>query len=86
VRETESMPILYLRDVPDDVYEELRALAGRERRSLSAEALTLLGEALAHREFRGRFLPVRRLAGEPCRGARRDPMTQVTGPLRKGRE
>ena len=56
VRGVREMPTLYLRDVPEDVYEGLKALATQERRSLSAEALTLLGEALAHLAFRRRGL------------------------------
>ncbi len=50
------MPTLYLRDVPDGVYEQLKALAREERRSLSAQAITLLEEALVERAFRRRGL------------------------------
>jgi hypothetical protein len=50
------MPTLYLRDVPEEVHERIQALAREERRSLSAQALTLLEEALAEREFRQRGL------------------------------
>ncbi len=50
------MASLHLRDVPDKVYEQIRALARAERRSLGAQALTLLEEALAERAFRQRGL------------------------------
>ena len=33
---------LTIRDVPDDVYQALKALAARNRRSLSQQAVTLL--------------------------------------------
>ncbi|MBI4492500.1 MAG: hypothetical protein HY690_06875 [Chloroflexi bacterium] len=36
------MAILHVRDVPDDLYERIRQLAAREKRSLSAEVVRLL--------------------------------------------
>lgn len=36
------MTTLTIRDVPDDVYQALKALAARNRRSLSQQAVTLL--------------------------------------------
>ena len=38
------MPTLYVENVPDEVYESLRALARAHQNSISAEVLTLLKE------------------------------------------
>ncbi|MDP9374955.1 MAG: Arc family DNA-binding protein [Chloroflexota bacterium] len=40
------MPILHVRNVPDDLYERLRQRARAENRSLSAEVIRLLEGAL----------------------------------------
>lgn len=40
------MATLHVRNVPDDLYERLRARAKLEGRSLSAEVVQLLGQAL----------------------------------------
>ena len=40
------MSTLYVRNVPDDVYEALRARAEERRSSISAEAIRLLRHAL----------------------------------------
>ncbi len=39
------MPILYVREVPEDVYRELQARAQKNGRSLNAEALEILHSA-----------------------------------------
>jgi plasmid stability protein len=39
------MPTLYIRNVPTEVYEALKARAKREGRSVNAEALQILEEA-----------------------------------------
>jgi plasmid stability protein len=49
------MPTLYIRNVPPEVYEALKARAKREGRSVNAEALRIL-EDVAEREQRGRAL------------------------------
>ena len=41
-----GMPTLTVRDIPDRVYERLRERAGRNRRSMSGEIVTLLEESL----------------------------------------
>ena len=41
------MHTLYVRNVPSDLYERLRQEAAAARRSLGAEAIELLGRALA---------------------------------------
>jgi plasmid stability protein len=46
------MPTLYIRNVPPEVYEALKARAKREGRSVNAEALTIL-EEVAVREQAG---------------------------------
>lgn len=40
------MSVLHVRNVPDDLYERLRHRAEEQRRSLSAEVITLLSRAL----------------------------------------
>ena len=47
------MPTLYIRNVPPEVYEALKARAKREGRSVNAEALKIL-EDVAEREGRQR--------------------------------
>ena len=44
------MPTLYIRNVPPEVYEALKARAKREGRSVNAEALKIL-EDVAEREL-----------------------------------
>lgn len=39
------MATLHVRNVPDDLYDRLKALAEEDHRSLSAEVIWLLGEA-----------------------------------------
>ena len=41
------MAILHVRNVPDDLYRQLRQRADTERRSLSAEVVVLLDQAMA---------------------------------------
>jgi plasmid stability protein len=41
------MPTLYVENVPDDLYEALRARAGEHNKSISAEVLELLAENVA---------------------------------------
>ena len=43
------MATLHVRNVPDELYEELRASAAREGRSIGAEAISLLQTALGER-------------------------------------
>ena len=43
------MATLHVRNVPDELYEELRATAERDGRSIGAEAITLLRSALTMR-------------------------------------
>ena len=43
------MATLHVRNVPDELYEELRALAERDGRSIGAQAITLLRAALHQR-------------------------------------
>jgi plasmid stability protein len=43
------MATLHVRKVPDELYEELRALAQRDGRSIGAEAIALLRGALSER-------------------------------------
>ena len=41
-----AMPTLYLRDVPESLYSRLRRRARRNRRSMNAEAVAILQQAL----------------------------------------
>jgi plasmid stability protein len=43
-----SMSTLYVREVPDDVYEAIRRLTDVHKTSISAEAVRLLRRALRH--------------------------------------
>lgn len=45
------MPILHVRNVPDDLYERIRQRAGRQNWSISAEVIILLDKALAEAEL-----------------------------------
>src|SRR3954465_7976154 len=42
-----GVPALHVRNVPDELYEKLRARAEREGRSINGEAIAVLEEALA---------------------------------------
>ncbi len=44
------MPVLHVRNVPDDLYTRLQRRAAAQRRSLSAEVITLLEWAVEGRE------------------------------------
>ena len=46
------MPILHVRGVPEDLYDRLRQLAQARHRSLSAQVLTMLSDALREEERR----------------------------------
>ena len=46
------MPTLHVRSVPDDLYEQLHHLARSRSRSLSAQVITMLYDALADEEKR----------------------------------
>lgn len=46
------MPTLHVRDCPEETYERIRELASANKRSLSAEAVKLLDEALRNHERR----------------------------------
>jgi plasmid stability protein len=53
------MPTLYVENVPKDLYEALRDLARKHRKSISAEVLTLLQQTLvtpAEQSARKQFL------------------------------
>ena len=40
------MPTLYVRNVPEDLYQKLQELAASQHRSISAQVLTILEQAL----------------------------------------
>ena len=63
------MATLHVRNVPDELYEELRASAERDGRSIGAEAITLLRFALSERT--GIFGRVRARCGSRFADARR---------------
>jgi plasmid stability protein len=48
------MATLHVRSVPDDLYERIQSLAQSRSRSLSAEVITLLYQALEEEESRKR--------------------------------
>jgi plasmid stability protein len=43
------MPVLHVRNVPEEVYEALRARAAREGRSMNAEVIAILRRSLTAR-------------------------------------
>lgn len=45
------MPILHVRNVPDSLYERIRQRAMQQNRSISAEVINLLDEALAQSDL-----------------------------------
>ena len=47
------MPTLHVRSVPEDLYTQLNELARSSNRSLSAQVVTLLYDALEEHERRG---------------------------------
>jgi plasmid stability protein len=67
------MSTLHVRNVPDDLYERLRQRAAAQRRSLSAEVVILLSQAIEQKEngtdvlqeIRGRRLYSPSAAGAP---------------------
>ncbi len=48
------MATLHVRSVPEDLYERLQKLAQTQNRSLSAQVITLLSQALQEEESRKR--------------------------------
>ncbi|MHB0999979.1 MAG: FitA-like ribbon-helix-helix domain-containing protein [Armatimonadota bacterium] len=44
------MPTLYVRDFPDELHQKIKKLADRKHRSLSAEVIVLIDEALKYEE------------------------------------
>ena len=52
------MPTLHVRSVPEDLYKRLHALAQEQNRSLSAQVVTLLEQALRDEEQRKEFSSV----------------------------
>ena len=46
------MPILHVRNVPDDLYARIQRLAGTQNRSMSAQVISLLDQALKAEEAR----------------------------------
>lgn len=46
------MPLLQVRDVPEDLYERLSRVAEQDNRSITQETIVLLREALNYKESR----------------------------------
>jgi antitoxin FitA len=44
--EERNMPTLYVRDVPDELYQKVKDRAQRRRRSLSAEVVTIIDQMI----------------------------------------
>jgi len=69
------MPALHVRNIPDDLYEALKARAEAEGRSLSAQTVAILKRALADQlvdraEVARRIAARRRSAGVMTRSAK----------------
>ena len=56
------MNTLHVRSVPDDLYQRLQQLARARNRSLSAQVVEMLGQALAEEERRAQQPAPHRLA------------------------
>ncbi|ORC34657.1 hypothetical protein B4O97_11970 [Marispirochaeta aestuarii] len=46
------MPLLQVRDIPEDLYEKLSRVAEQDNRSIAQETIVLLKQALAYKESR----------------------------------
>lgn len=44
------MPVLYVRDFPEELHQKIKKLAEKKHRSLSAEVIVLIDEALKYEE------------------------------------
>lgn len=42
----QAMPTLYVRNIPDDLYQRLQDLAASQHRSISAQVITMIEKAL----------------------------------------
>jgi plasmid stability protein len=51
-QEVAHMPTLHVRSVPEELYQRLHALAREQNRSLSAQVVTLLEQAVHEAELR----------------------------------
>ena len=81
------MPTLYVENVPEELYEALRARARANRKSIAAEVLALLeenvptaGELAARRDFQKRVEKIR-----ARRSPRRGPFPSAEEMLRQDR-
>ena len=74
------MPTLYVENVPDEVYEALRQRARANRKSISAEVLSLLEQNVvtaAEQKSRQRFLrQAQRLRSKPSAAKTQFPTTE----------
>ncbi|HEY3418660.1 MAG TPA: hypothetical protein VGM23_17425 [Armatimonadota bacterium] len=50
------MATLYVRNFPDELYETVQELAGEDRRSISAEVVDLMSEAVRRQQHQRRRL------------------------------
>lgn len=68
------MPILHVRNVPDDLYARVQRLAGAKKRSLSAQVVQLLEQAVqaeADRQSQAKILAgIRRRRASAARKSR----------------
>ena len=63
------MSSLQIRDVPADLLEKLRAISAKERRSVNAQALVMLAEAVRDKQARLTIAELIEKAGEIRRAA-----------------
>ena len=76
--------VLHVRGVPDELYEELSAEAKREGRSIGAQTIFVLEEALERRRQRDEF--VERLARFRARVRLSQPLTPPEDIIRRFRD
>ncbi|MHB9132656.1 MAG: FitA-like ribbon-helix-helix domain-containing protein [Armatimonadota bacterium] len=72
------MPNLLLRDVPEQVFDKLKKRANREHRSVPAETIHLLSEALALDELREKHREAMRSILERTKDKRPLPVDSLT--------
>lgn len=79
------MPTLYVRDFPDELHRRLRQQAEKEHRSLSAEVITFVEEALERRSLGEQRLQALKSIAERRANREFSPESETLGMLREDR-
>jgi plasmid stability protein len=81
----DQMAILHARNVPEDLYANLKALAKAEGRSLSAQVVILLAQALRGRSVRSQAEVLKAIDSRPRFNPRQAGAPSTTELLRQDR-